>query len=264
MSTAQNETQMTIESLQAKLLKIQTLNKQLTEENEELYHQYNHLMIRNGKMLKRVDDLQKIIDDLHIRIEELQLINSNMMHLNDNLRRRTDKSINDVKSGSSDRHNGINDVKYFAAMANIQDPADSFDLEDLFERWKNYPGQKAQNAPNLRKQVLMLLHVYNNKSLRATELFNLTGVGGVTGARYVSTLKKFGLIRYTGARKKGHYEITPQGIQFVESPKSIPAPQSTDEKIAPVDSGRVDFPKGIQLNAGATMVTQSVLEQDDL
>ena len=90
MSSEHTDSQMTIENLQLKVENQQKLIGQLTNENEELYHQYNHLMIRNGKMLKRVDDLQKIIDDLHIRIEELQLINGNMLQLNDRLRKRTD------------------------------------------------------------------------------------------------------------------------------------------------------------------------------
>ncbi|REJ80814.1 MAG: hypothetical protein DWQ44_04915 [Bacteroidetes bacterium] len=211
---------MTIESLQQKLENQKRYIAQLTEENEELYHQFNHLMIRNTKLLKRVDDLQKIIDDLHIRIEELQLINGNMMQLNDNLRKRTENAIktgSDIQKIHGVISNAYNDdIKYFSTLANIQDPADQFDLDDLFDRWKNYPGQQSQNAPNLRKQVLMMVHLYNNKSLRASDLFNLTGVGGVTGARYVSTLKKHGLIQYTGARKKGHYQITQSGRDFIE------------------------------------------------
>ena len=39
----------------------------------------------------------------------------------------------------------------------------------------------------------------------------------MTGARYVSTLKKLGLIEYTGARKKGHYVITDNGRKLVEA-----------------------------------------------
>ena len=92
-----------------------------------------------------------------------------------------------------------------------------FDLEDLYNRWKIYPGQVAHNGPNLRKQVLMLVYLYSTSSLRAAELFNRCSVGGVTGARYVSTLKKFELIRYNGARKKGHYEITQKGMEFIEN-----------------------------------------------
>ena len=88
-------------------------------------------------------------------------------------------------------------------------------------RWKSYPGQIAQNGPNLRKQILMLLHLYVTSSLRAAELFNRSGVGGVTGARYVSALKKFELIRFTGARKKGHYEITRTGMNFVENAQNV-------------------------------------------
>ncbi|MBL0103703.1 MAG: hypothetical protein IPP51_08070 [Bacteroidetes bacterium] len=197
------------EKLQLKVENQNRLIKELTNENEELYHQYNHLMIRNGKMLKRVDDLQKIIDDLHVRIEELQLINGNMMQINDRLRTRSDG-----KFQTNNVSNGINDsIKSYSHLT--QEDA-GIDIDDLVERWKSFPGQPAQNLPNLKKQMLMLSYLYNTPAIRANDLFNMAQVGGVTGARYVATLKKFGLIRYTGARKKGHYEITRQGIDFVE------------------------------------------------
>jgi predicted transcriptional regulator/uncharacterized protein YoxC len=212
--------EMTIEKLQMKLENQSKLIKELTNENEELYHQYNHLMIRNGKMLKRVDDLQKIIDDLHVRIEELQLINGNMMQINDRLRTRSDSrfATNNNQAISAERMNSLNN------------PVADFDMEAITERWKTFPGQKAQNGPNLKKQMLMLVHLYTTASLRASELFNLAGVGGVTGARYVSTLKKFGLIRYTGARKKGHYEITKDGVEFVENTGHTPLAATAESK----------------------------------
>ncbi len=195
--------EMTIETLKQRAENQAKLIKELTQENEELYHQYNHLIIRNGKLLKRIDDFQRIIDDLHIRNQELQLINGNMMQINDKLRVKGDFS-KPFKGNS-----GENEIE-----SNI---SDEYNLEDLYQRWKSYPGQKAQNGPNLRKQVLMLVHLYTTTSLRASELFNLTGVGGVTGARYVSTLKKYFLIEYTGARKKGHYKITSKGKEFIEN-----------------------------------------------
>src|SRR5437868_4076325 len=102
---------MNIELFQMKVENQQTMIKQLSGENEELYQQFNHLMIRNNKLLKRIDDLQGIIDDLHIRIEELQLINGNILKLNDGLRSRNDHSSavdngllksNDKKEETSD------------------------------------------------------------------------------------------------------------------------------------------------------------------
>jgi predicted transcriptional regulator len=102
------------------------------------------------------------------------------------------------------------------------------DLDDICSRWKSYPGQIAQNGPNIRKQVQMLVHLYNTPSLRAADLFHRTGIGGVTGARYVSVLKKFQMIEYTGARKKGHYRITSKGKSFID--KSILNKNTTDER----------------------------------
>lgn len=206
MALDNTQDQMTIEKYEQKIENQARLIKELTSENEELFHQYNHLMIRNQKMLKRVDDLQRIIDDLHIRIEELQLINGNMMQINDKLRRKDNPFY--INDGSKSLLNN---------QVQSNDTLSGLDLDELYERWKLYPGQIAQNGPNLKKQVLMLAHLYTTSTLRAADLFNLAGVGGVTGARYVATLKKFGLIRYTGARKKGHYEITRAGIEFIEN-----------------------------------------------
>ncbi len=201
---------MTIESLKLKIENQSKVIKELTNENEELYHQYNHLIIRNGKMLKRTDDYQKIIDDLHIRNEELQLINSNLMQLNDKLRKRSDNLF------SSENNKTDNSTLTSREIAAKKIEAE-FDLDDLYERWKKYPGQVAHNGPNLRKQILMLVHLYSTTSLRAADLFANCGVGGVTGARYVSALKKFELIQYNGARKKGYYEITQKGMNFIEN-----------------------------------------------
>jgi predicted transcriptional regulator len=218
--------EMTIETLQQKIDNQNKLIKELTIENEELYHQYNHLIIRNGKMLKRVDDFQKIIDDLHIRIEELQLINGNMMQLNDKLRRRSSLSIslNDMQESLH---------KKSESPVSIET---EFDIEELSNRWKNFPGQVAQNGPNVRKQVLMLIHLYSSNSLNANELFTVSGVGGVTGARYVSILKKYEMIRYTGARKKGRYEITRKGMDFIEGVKPVKQKETVVETSPKIDT----------------------------
>ena len=69
-----------------KLESLQTLVKTLGTENEGLYHQLNHLMIRNNTLLKRIDDLQQTINDLHIRLEESNLINNNLLLANDRIK----------------------------------------------------------------------------------------------------------------------------------------------------------------------------------
>lgn len=178
----------------------QELIRQLTEENETLYQQFNHLMVRNNKLLKRIDDQQRIIDDLHIRLEESQLIFSNQLQINDSLRRRIPDAAS-VRPSTVDRLN----------------------METLFNQWKNFPGQSAHNAPNLRKQVLLLATLFGSGPLNAHDLFQQCDIGGVTGARYVAHLKKSGLVTYVGARKKGRYELTPEGIRFVTQavPKSL-------------------------------------------
>jgi predicted transcriptional regulator len=152
------------------------------------------LMIRNNKLLKRIDDQQRIIDDLHLRLEELQVINSNQLRLNDHLR------------------SGISTIPSSTRSASGKE----VDLETLFTNWKSFPGQTGQNTPNLRKQVLLLALLYRRGAMSAVQLFSACEVGGVTGARYVAVLKKAGLIRFSGARKKGFYELTPEGMRFIE------------------------------------------------
>lgn len=180
------------QQLSRKLEQQQQVIRQLTDENETLYQQYNHLLVRNNKLLKRIDDQQQLIDDMHLRIEELQMITANQLQINDRLR----------QSGSP-----------ALPVRNIA--ADRVNLDLLYEKWKSYPGQVAHNAPNLRKQVTVLATLYTLGSMSASELFRECGIGGVTGARYVALLKKFGLVNYTGARKKGRYELTPSGVRFV-------------------------------------------------
>ena len=257
---------------EALILKIENQQKviqELTSENEQLFQQFNHLMVRNGKLLKRIDDMQQIIDSMHLRIEEAQLINDNMLKINDNLRTGNDspKPTHDFQSADKDLRGAIdnlhrridelhlrNDVlqQRTSILSGASDPSSLIKndqpgyseaaAERLFECWKNYPGQNAKNAPNLRKQALMLMHLFENKSLNAATLFQKTGVNGVTGARYVAVLKAFGLIEYKGARKKGQYYITRQGIELVNRSKEenvvseemladVPSPQFESQRL---------------------------------
>jgi len=237
---------MIIENLEKKIANQANLIAQLTLENEELYHQFNHLMIRNNKLLKRIDDQQKIIDDLHLRIEELHLINGNMLKLNDRLR---------VPGQANEPGQDSYSSRFPNPSSSREMNIPGINMETLYDRWKNYPGQVALNAPNLKKQSLMLAHLYMRHTLRANELFQLAGVGGVTGARYVSTLKKFGLIRYNGARKKGHYEITGNGISFVEGKNTLIAS-------LPPDQQKSERPAGISMKQETRISNRSFDESD--
>jgi|GEM_PF-1833489 len=232
---------------EALLLKIENQQKlinELTAENEQLFQQFNHLMVRNSKLLKRIDDMQQIIDSMHLRIEESQLINDNMLKINDNLRSRNDNTSpgNDAIPAENENMRSLidnihrridelhlrNDVlqqrtSILSGSNEILSPLKTdftkqsgINVEKVYESWKSYPGQLAKNAPNLRKQSQMLVHLFENKSLNASTLFLKTGVNGVTGARYVAVLKQFNLIEYKGARKKGQYFITQKGIELVE------------------------------------------------
>ena len=240
---------MTIESLKLKIENQSKVIKELTNENEELYHQYNHLIIRNGKMLKRTDDYQKIIDDLHIRNEEFQLINNNLMQLNHNLRKQSEYSFSLNNTYTEDK------LKTSKEISSIKIESE-FDLDNLYNRWKNYPGQLGHNEPNLRKQVLMLVYLYSTPSLCAADLFNICGIGGVTGARYVSTLKKFELIRYIGARKKGYYEIMSKGVEFIEN--SLTGKNQNSDKLI---SGQISNP---MLEVGYDKKSEYQLSNSDI
>jgi predicted transcriptional regulator len=245
------------EALNQKIENQQKLINELTNENEKLYQQFNHLMVRNGKLLKRIDDLQQIIDNMHLRVEELQLANENMLLLGarasqpsavqqpgksqdfnkafDTLNRRIDELNlrNDILQKRTNLFS-----QFSGELAKPQETEEvnkpKVNHEVLFAAWKNYPGQDAKNEPNLRKQMQMLLSLFENELLNSADLFNKTGVNGVTGARYVSTLKRLGLIEYTGARKKGHYVITETGRKLVES--SIDA-----EALSTGNNSEVDF-----------------------
>lgn len=234
------------ETLLLKIEKQQKVIEELTAENEQLFQQFNHLMVRNGKLLKRIDDMQQIIDGMHLRIEESQLINDNMLKINDGLRQNNDNTKsnpgnsnvnNDLRNALDNIHRRIDELhlrndllqqrtsiltgegEAAGIIRGRETRQSDVNAERLFESWKNYPGQQARNAPNLRKQAQMLIHLFENKSMNASGLFRVTGVNGVTGARYVAVLKHFNLIEYKGARKKGEYYITQQGISLIEKSK---------------------------------------------
>lgn len=253
---------MDIEALKLKVENQQIVINELTSENEQLFQQFNHLMVRNGKLLKRIDDMQQIIDSMHLRIEESQLINDNMLKINDGLRFSNDTTtastgkgvIEKDITGAIDKLNRRIDELHLrndllhqrtsilsggneasGLLKNDFENRSGIDAEKLYDLWKKYPGQNGKNEPNLRKQSRMLIHLYENKSLNAETLFQKTGVNGVTGARYVAVLKQFHLIEYRGARKKGKYYITKNGAELTEQCRF--SDQLANEMLAdPVDS----------------------------
>jgi len=254
---SENENQlMTIEKLQLKLEQQEKLVTELTSENERLFQQYNHLMVRNNKLLKRIDDMQQIIGDLHIRIEEMQLVNHNQLKLNDGVR---NEPVSESKVVSGDLKIMIDNLNHRieelhlrkeivglkseiystrSPQEEISNDTTGVDQEAVYERWKNYPGQDAKNGPNLKKQVLMLTLLNQYNKLSASELFQKAGINGVTGARYVASLKKFSLLEYRGARKKGHYFITEKGRDLlVNKPETI---DLTEDGMVAVNAIRVN------------------------
>jgi hypothetical protein len=78
----------------------------------------------------------------------------------------------------------------------------------------------------------------------------------------VAALKKFGLINYIGARKKGHYEMTQKGIDFIES--SLQAPVKTDPDASLQHRFPVIEQAGIPIKAEARDLISAHFNQADL
>jgi predicted transcriptional regulator len=181
-------------------------------------------MVRNNKYLKRIDDLQQIVEDLHKHIQKLQTRTSNSAPANANVKDALDslnRRIDELHLRNDILQQRTSIINNNEVLENRADETYTLrgkvDLKNLFDRWKKFPGQGGKNNPNLLKQTKMLAILYENKSLNAANLFSKTGVNGVTGARYVSVLKKYDLIEYKGARKKGQYNLTSKGMEFIES-----------------------------------------------
>src|SRR5690348_6476265 len=167
------------DALNLKLENQQKLINELTEENEKLYQQFNHLMVRNSKLLKRIDDLQQIIDNMHLRVEELQLANENLLKLRGLQKPEQTTALSqptteynhalDTINRRIDELNLRNDIlqtranlfsQYSGELAKPQETEEinkpKINQDVLVEAWKNLPGQDAKNSPNLKKQMRML------------------------------------------------------------------------------------------------------------
>src|SRR5271167_2923801 len=58
------------------------LKQLLQTENEHLFQQYNHLMIRNQKLMQRIDDQQTLNDKLQGKISGLEQLIDRLRHAN--------------------------------------------------------------------------------------------------------------------------------------------------------------------------------------
>lgn len=190
------------------------LKQLLQTENEHLYQQYNHLMIRNQKLMTRVDDQQLLNDKLQERIEELERVI-------DRLRQR-----NDAYS-----HGTFQQPQAYPAFAQPQTYIDNLNpqvvpivsgiksninLTELMARWGALAGGAVKNNPTKKRQMQILSLLYEHQKMSGLNLFMTCGITGVSGARYIAALKQFGLIEFSGYRKGGHYLITEKGKKLVE------------------------------------------------
>ncbi len=70
---------------------------------------------------------------------------------------------------------------------------------------------ESYNKATYRALSGILLCLFQNKTATVSTLHEYIGGSKVTVVRHTATLKDMKLITYTGSRKKGHYELTPQG-----------------------------------------------------
>jgi predicted transcriptional regulator len=186
------------------------LKQLLQTENEYLNQQYNHLMIRNHKLMKRIDDQQMLNDKLQERIAGLeQLINT--------LRQRNDgmpisvKAQNQIDSSIRDNDNLNSQV-----VPSVLGLKSNSDVKQLVSRWSSLAGDSVKNTPTKTRQMQILTLLYERQKMSGMKLFIACGITGVSGARYISALKQFGLIEFSGFRKDGFYFITEKGKKLVE------------------------------------------------
>ncbi len=197
------------------------LKQLLQTENEHLYQQYNHLMIRNQKLMKRIDDQQQLNDRLQGRIAALENIIDKMR-----LASFTANSASYNQSFQKSEAGGANDSLNPVVVPNVQglqsnihvrpESISSTDLTQLIARWGALAGDTVKNTPTKKRQMQILTLLYDHQKMSGLKLFMTCGITGVSGARYIHTLKQFGLIEFSGYRKGGHYLITEKGKKLVE------------------------------------------------
>ena len=193
MATMTTEEQKTIDTLME-------LKQLLQAENEHLYQQYNHLMIRNQKLMKRVDDQQLLNDKLQERIEGLE-------QMIDRLRVRNDSSPRSAFNSQTQNDSPALKPQVDYLQSNI-------DMTQLISRWGSLAGPSVKNNPTKKRQMQILSLLYEHQKMPGMKLFIECGINGVSGARYIAALKKFGLIAFSGYRKDGFYFITEKGKEL--------------------------------------------------
>ena len=67
------------------------------------------------------------------------------------------------------------------------------------------------NKATFRALTGIMLCLFENKNATVTMLHEYIGGARVTVVRHTASLKRMGLIRYEGSRKRGHYAMTDKG-----------------------------------------------------
>jgi predicted transcriptional regulator len=186
------------------------LKQLLQTENEHLYQQYNHLMIRNQKLMQRIDDQQSLNDRLQARIEELENVIDKMRQ-----NRAAIYSTAYISPPEPAASVGIDTLKP-SVVPIVPGLKSRIDLTPLIDRWGTLAGDAVKNTPTKLRQMQMLSLLYEHEKMSGLKLFMTCGITGVSGARYISALKHFGVIEFSGYRKGGYYFITDKGKKLVE------------------------------------------------
>ena len=89
-------------------------------------------------------------------------------------------------------------------------------IKCLMSRLQTERGIKRRDEEALRKQIGILLYIYEHGSLSMVLLRSLWKLNEITSKRHAAALKKAGLITWKGSHKRGAYMITEKGKKFVE------------------------------------------------
>src|ERR1043165_2982889 len=106
------------------------LKQLLQTENEHLYQQYNHLLIRNQKLMKRIDDQQQLNDRLQGRIAALENIIDKLR-----LRHFIAHETGSTFQNQNDNPRSDNDNLNEEVIPGVQGLKSNDDLTQLISRW---------------------------------------------------------------------------------------------------------------------------------
>ena len=172
----------------------------------------------------RIQALEIKNDALQTKIEALELLNRNLQYLSDVKRQlgitstpseltagiETAQEI-ETEDEEDDRpatgkKRGRKPKPSATLITQMQQPLEAT-LRDMLS------GERFNRA-TYRALTGILLCLFENKTATVSMLHEYIGGARVTVVRHTALLKRVGLIRYEGSRKKGHYALTDNGREL--------------------------------------------------